>query len=132
MAHHEAVLAAGDRQAARAHRLHLAIAHAGEIGADDVAGGLEHPLLGRQGLGVEARSPRSPLSGSMPIGVSMPPTSSAELGDGCLDQMIRPPWRDGCAAGRGHWRRYHVQVKQMCVDRRRQLPVRGSRRTKPL
>ena len=55
----DAVRAAGQRQATGAHRLDLAIAHAGEIGADDVAGRLEHALLMDKRPGVETRPPRS-------------------------------------------------------------------------
>ena len=40
-----AIRAAGQRQAARPHGLDLAIAHAGEIGADHIAGGLEHAFF---------------------------------------------------------------------------------------
>src|SRR3546814_1351522 len=39
------------------HRLHLAVAHAGQIGTHDIGGRLQHPLLGRQGLHVEADTP---------------------------------------------------------------------------
>ncbi len=52
-----AIGAAGHRQAARPHGLDLAIAHAGEIGADHIAGGLEHALLMHERLRIEARSP---------------------------------------------------------------------------
>src|SRR3546814_9155933 len=53
----QAVLAARDRQAPSPHRLHLAVAHAGQIGTHDIGGRLQHPLLGRQGLHVEADTP---------------------------------------------------------------------------
>ena len=55
----DAVGAAGQRQATGVHRLDLAIAHAGEISADDVAGRLEHALLTDKCPGVETRPPRS-------------------------------------------------------------------------
>jgi hypothetical protein len=41
----QAVLAARDREAPAPHRLHLAVAHAGQVGAHDIGGGLEHPFL---------------------------------------------------------------------------------------
>jgi hypothetical protein len=53
----EAILAALDVEASGTHGLHLGIAHAGQVGADDIAGGLYHALLDEQHLGVEARSP---------------------------------------------------------------------------
>ena len=43
----QAVFAARDREAAAPHRLDLAVAHAGQIGAYDIGGGLQHPLLDR-------------------------------------------------------------------------------------
>ena len=55
----DAVRAAAQRQATGTHRLDLAIAHAGEIGADDVTGRLEHALLMGKRLGVETRPPWS-------------------------------------------------------------------------
>src|SRR6266436_2634596 len=40
-----------------AHRLQLAIAHSGEIGADDIRSSLQHPLLFDEAALVEPRSP---------------------------------------------------------------------------
>lgn len=54
---YESILAALHVEATSAQGLYLAVAHAGEIGADDVAGGLQHALLEEQRLGIEARAP---------------------------------------------------------------------------
>jgi hypothetical protein len=55
----DAVRASAQRQAAGTHRLDLAIAHAGEISADDITSRLEHALLMDKCPGVETRPPRS-------------------------------------------------------------------------
>src|SRR5271166_714808 len=49
----QSIGAGRDRVAAGAHCLHLAVAHAGQIGADDIAGGLQPPLLAGERLLVE-------------------------------------------------------------------------------
>src|SRR3546814_2193978 len=50
----QAVLTARDRETPAPHRLHLAVAHAGQVGAHDIGGGLEHPFLVCESLRVEA------------------------------------------------------------------------------
>src|SRR3981189_1509620 len=50
MAHDQAIIAAGERQTARAHGLYLTIAHAGEVGADDIGCSLQHALFVEKGL----------------------------------------------------------------------------------
>ena len=108
IAHDEAVFAAGDRQAATAHRLHLAVAHAGEVSADDVAGRLEHPLLGHQGLRVEARPPRSAALRVDADGRVHAADLEAKLGDGASIRSMRRR-RAGCACwARLRRRRQHA------------------------
>ena len=58
MAVDDAVLASGERQAARAHGLDLAVAHASEVGADDIGCGLQHALFVEERFDVEPRPPR--------------------------------------------------------------------------
>ena len=53
----QAVLAARDRETPAPHRLHLAVAHAGQVGAHDIGGGLEHPFLVCESLRVEVLAP---------------------------------------------------------------------------
>src|SRR3546814_2855137 len=53
----QAVLTARDRETPAPHRLHLAVAHAGQVGAHDIGGGLEHPFLVCESLRVEALAP---------------------------------------------------------------------------
>lgn len=60
---HKAILAAHVRQAAPPHRLHLAVAHAGQIGAHDIGGRLQHALLLDERLDVEAEPPESTALG---------------------------------------------------------------------
>ena len=51
------VFATGQRQAPGPHRLYFAVAHTGEIGADDVARSLQHALFLDERPGIEARPP---------------------------------------------------------------------------
>ena len=77
----KAVLAALTVETTGAHRLHLAVAHAGQVGADDIAGGLQHALLEEQRLGVEARPP-----GLAGVGVDRDRrVHAADLGAECGD-----------------------------------------------
>src|SRR5271169_3438535 len=59
MAHDQAIIAAGERQTTRTHGLYLTIAHAGEVGADDIGCSLQHALFVEKGLDVEAVAPRA-------------------------------------------------------------------------
>src|SRR3546814_443133 len=58
MALDQAVLAARDRETPAPHRLHLAVAHAGQVGAHDIGSGLKHPFLVCESLRIEALAPR--------------------------------------------------------------------------
>ena len=59
----QAILAAHDRQATALHRLHLAVAHASQIGTHYIGGGLEHPFFVRERLRIEAGAPWPPALG---------------------------------------------------------------------
>src|SRR3546814_17478089 len=53
----QAILAARDREAPPPHRLHLAVAHAGEVSAHYIGGRLKHPFLLCERLRIEACAP---------------------------------------------------------------------------
>src|SRR3546814_5644648 len=53
----QAILAARDREAPPPHRLHLAVAHAGEVSAHYIGGRLKHPFLLCERLRIEAFAP---------------------------------------------------------------------------
>ena len=61
------------RDTARTHGLHLAIAHAGQVGAKHVGRGLQVLLLFGEAQVIEAAAPRQTVSGSIEMALSIPP-----------------------------------------------------------
>ncbi len=104
-------------QAAAPHRLHLAIAHAGEVGTDRVAGGLEHPLLDHERLRVEARPPRLAALRVDADGRVHAADLEPKLGDRRLDHVGRAAGKLDVHGGLRHCVDADVQVEQMRVDR---------------
>ncbi len=107
----QAVGATHRRHAARLHGLHLAVAHAGEIGADEIAGALQHPLLAGETEAVEALAPWQAgvrIDGDRRVETA---NLGSELGSHLLDQLRgRLGLADAAALRRAGVQPHQVQI----------------------
>src|SRR3546814_17853196 len=111
----QAVLTARDRETPAPHRLHLAVAHAGQVGAHDIGGGLEHPFLVCESLRVEALAPWPTA-----LGIDRDRRVHAadlypQLGRHCVDQPRFTPGQQELTAWLGLPRPEERRVGKKCV-----------------